>query len=154
MTGSMRTWVMWAGLCAVAVALGCRSTPAKEPDPGFRTLLRGYQSGVAGRAVHVATSEPQWQELWSRHASILLPRPQAPEVDWQREMIVAVFLGERPTAGFGVEVRALRAEDGRLVVEAHETRPPADRLVPQVITQPYHFVAAPRAEGEARLELR
>jgi len=70
-------------------------------------------------------------------------------------MVVAVFLGARPTAGFGVEVSAVRKEgDNQVIVEAVETRPAADRMVPQVVTQPYHFVAAPTTSGHAVLELR
>ena len=62
-------------------------------------------------------------------------------------MVVGVFLGSRPTAGFGVEIVSAREEQGALVVRYRETRPAADAIAAQVLTSPYHLVAVPKRGG-------
>jgi PrcB C-terminal len=62
-------------------------------------------------------------------------------------MVVAVFLGIRPTGGYGVEITAARREGGTLVVEYVERRPRPDALLTQALTAPFHIVALPRHDG-------
>jgi hypothetical protein len=64
--------------------------------------------------------------------------------------VVGVFLGTRPTAGFQVEITGVREQDGALVVEYVERRPPSDAMVAQVLTAPFHLVTVPRHEGPVR----
>ncbi|MBI3047208.1 MAG: protease complex subunit PrcB family protein [Acidobacteria bacterium] len=60
---------------------------------------------------------------------------------------MAVFLGLRQTAGFEVEITAVRSQDGKAVVEYVERRPPSDALVAQVLTAPFHIVSVSRDVG-------
>lgn len=146
--------IRWAmlGLLAFGFLASCRSSAVSPGDViPFRTLARGYQSGVSDAGVVVARDEDAWRALWRRHAATVLPRPEPPAVDFEHEMVVGVTLGTRSTGGFGVEVaRVVAAEDG-LVVEATERIPAPGAMVPQVITQPFHMVAVPRREGDVRL---
>lgn len=149
------------GLFLLAVCASCRGTGEAqdvglepEDEPAVRSLVRGYHSGVRETGARVARTEAQWGELWREHASYLVPEPPLPEVDWSRDMVVGAFLGERPSGGFAIEIRDVVARDGRLVVEAIESKPAVDRVVPMVVTHPYHFVRVPKGEGEPELELR
>jgi len=148
--------IRWAmlGLLVAGFLAGCRSSAVSPGDViPFRTLARGYQSGVSDAGVVVARDEDAWRALWRRHAATVLPRPEPPAVDFEREMVVGVTLGTRSTGGFGVEVaRVVAAEDG-LFVEATERAPAPGAMVPQVITQPFHMVAVPRREGDVRLSM-
>lgn len=65
-----------------------------------RVLDGGDQSNVdAARQVVVRTTA-EWDSLWRLHA----PERTRPIVDFANEMVVGVFLGSRPTAGFTVAV--------------------------------------------------
>ena len=59
-------------------------------------------------------------------------------------MVVGVFLGQRPSAGYSVEIIRTVDANGRLRVEYVETRPPAGSVTAQVLTAPFHLVAIPR----------
>ena len=67
-----------------------------------------------------------------------------PSVDFTREVVVAVFMGTRPTAGFTIEITRVRVEGPALVVTYKETRPAPDGVTAQVLTSPFHIVAVPR----------
>jgi hypothetical protein len=63
-------------------------------------------------------------------------------------MVVGVFLGSRPTAGYGVEILRTIGGGGAFIVEYVETAPPPGAITAQVLTMPYHLVAVPAHAGE------
>jgi hypothetical protein len=117
-------------------------------NPTVRTLDRGDQSRIDEPRQVVARTADEWRTLWRQHAE---DRP-APAVDLAREMVVGVFLGTRPTAGYGVEVVGVEVRDGAVVVRYRESRPAPGSLTAQVLTAPFHVVALPQRPGEIRFE--
>jgi hypothetical protein len=91
----------------------------------------------------VARTAAEWQALWKEHS----PGSALPAVDFAQSMVVGVFLGSRPTAGFSVEVTAVRTEGSRTVLEYTERLPPRDAFVAQVLTSPFHLVRIMRTAG-------
>jgi hypothetical protein len=143
-------------LLVSAFAIACRSSGAHESaqDNGpFRTLLYGYQSGLKPGTIRVVRNAGEWHELWMEHTSSMMPRPDEPTVDWQKEMVVCVALGERPTAGYGVAIDRVERQGNRLIVEAREKKPAPDAIVPQVVTHPYVMAVTPRTDGEVELRM-
>jgi hypothetical protein len=117
-----------------------------QPAPGIVTLARGSYSQVADRTERAARTQDEWQALWKLHGA---SQPAA-TVDFAKEMIAAVFLGTRPTGGYDVEIVATRREANAVVVEYVEHRPPADAIVTQALTSPFHIVKLPRTDGPVR----
>jgi hypothetical protein len=67
---------------------------------------------------------------------------------------LGVFVGERPTAGFSVEVQKIEEKPGTLRVLVFETSPAPGSPAPQVLTQPHHIIRAERRELRVRLVCR
>lgn len=57
-----------------------------------------------------------------------------PDLDFATDALLCVYLGERPTAGWGLDLQAASLAGGELSVLARETRPRG--TVEQVITYP------------------
>jgi hypothetical protein len=114
----------------------------------MRTLDQGNQSGVDEARQVVVRSASEWTALWRLHS----PDRARPEVDFSREMVVGVFMGSRPTAGFEVEIRGTRESGGALIVQYRETLPAARAMTAQILTMPYHLVAVPTRSGEVKFE--
>jgi len=126
----------------VAWALLQGSTPVP-----IRTIDKGQESAIdSARQVTVAGPE-EWEKLWHEHA----PNRPVPQVDFSRDIVVGVFLGTRPTAGFGVEITAAREEGAGIVVQYRENRPPPGAIAAQILTAPYHLVVIPK-HSEVRFE--
>lgn len=68
-------------------------------------------------------------------------------VDFESQMIVAAFMGEKPTAGYvvGFEENA-RLKGDMLEIEVFMVTPPPDAFVAQVITRPYAIAAIDRGD--------
>ncbi len=119
-----------------------------QPAVPFTTLDRGALSGIDRPRQVVVRSQGDWDTLWKAHA----PARPVPKVDFGRQMVVAVFAGTRPTAGYDVTITGLRAAGDALVVDCTMSEPGKDMMVAQVITAPYHIVATARREGAVRFE--
>jgi hypothetical protein len=113
-----------------------------------RTIDRGTQSGIVTAREVTVRSEEEWAKLWSEHAA----SRARPSVDFSRDMVVGVFLGTRPTAGFGVQIAAVQEDADGLVVQYRETRPGRDAITAQVITSPFQLAAVPQRAGAVRFE--
>lgn len=113
-----------------------------------RVLDEGPQSHVDDARQVAVRDAAEWDALWRQHA----PDRDQPRVDFTREMVVAVFLGSRNTAGFSVKITGAEVEQGGLVVRFHETRPQPGGVVAQVITSPYYVAAVARHSGTVKFE--
>jgi hypothetical protein len=106
----------------------------------MRTIEKGAMSNMDDARQASARSVEEWTRLWNLHAG----ERTRPSVDFSRDVVVAVFMGTRPTAGFSIEIVRVREEGPALVVTYKETRPAPDALTAQVLTSPFHIVAVPR----------
>jgi hypothetical protein len=120
-----------------------------QPDTlSLRTIDKGANSNSDSARQAVARTDAEWSALWKAHD----PNRPAPKVDFTKEMVVAVFLGSRPTAGFGVEIVGAEVRNGALVVRYREARPAADAITAQILTSPYHIVAVQQYAGDVRFQ--
>jgi hypothetical protein len=106
----------------------------------FRSVGKGYRSGVRAPLQIVARSQNEWTALWRQHASGDSSSRPPPAIDFEKEVVVALFLGERPTGGYDVQIsRAEQTNDG-LTIYYREKDPPLGGMVIQALTQPFHIV--------------
>ena len=112
-----------------------------------RSIDKGAASQIDTARQAVVRSAAEWSTLWSQHAG----DRSRPAVDFDKEMVVAVFLGTRPTAGFSVEVVGAREEGAALIVSYRESRPQPGAVAAQVLTSPFHVVAVPK-HGDVKWE--
>ena len=142
---SGRSEVSWVR----AFVVSCLMTVAMAAQTGsVRTIEKGAQSNVDDVLRASAKSAAEWTALWKKHN---YDKP-APSVDFSKEMVVAVFMGSRPSAGFAVEVVSAAERDGKLVVSYKETMPPAGSVSAQVLTAPYHIAAIPKSSAPVVFE--
>jgi VWFA-related protein len=129
-----------------------RTAPVAPPAPvapiPFTTVNSNAMSGIDRGEQVVARTAAEWETLWRRHAA---GRP-APAVDFSRDMVVGVFLGSRPTGGFGVQITAVERIGDAIVVKWAEQAPARDQMAAQVMTAPAHLVTMPRHAGPVRFE--
>ena len=108
-------------------------------------IVRDNNSNVEEPRNAVAWKSAEWAGLWRAHAGMLKP---APEVDFTKRTVVAVFLGSRPTAGYSVEIVGTKQEGRTLIVEWREVRPKERMLLAQVLTSPAIIVSIPKVDGD------
>jgi len=113
-----------------------------------RTVDKGGQSNIDEARQVVVRTDAEWTKLWQQHS----PDRQRPVVDFAKDMIVGVFMGSRPTAGYNISIVSTFAKDGNVLVRYQESTPRPGTMAAQVLTFPYHLVAVPTAAGDVRFE--
>ena len=118
--------------------------PQSEEPAQDSELVQPLESwGGAGGAVEIessmrAATTEEWLTMWGL---VGLSPPRALVVG--REIAAGIFLGERPTGGYGIEILGLRAEPAGSAVIWRERMPPADAVVTQVTTRPWQIAIFP-----------
>ena len=84
----------------------------------FTSVAQGTSSQIDEPRKIVVRSAEEFQALWKSHST-----PPLPKVDFSKSIVVGVFLGMRPTAGYTVGIQAVRRTEGGAVVEYIEGRP-------------------------------
>ena len=120
----------------LAVLLGLVLSQAPMP---FTAVARGVVSNIDEPRTVVVRTAAEWGALWKAHGA----QEPAPPVDFMRDIVVGVFLGSRPTAGFSVEITRARTEEHLTVVEYVVRVPPPAGVTAQVLTAPFHLVTLP-----------
>ncbi len=123
------------------------AAPAAQGN-GMQTIDKGVQSSMDGGRQAVVRTESEWAALWHAHD---FNRP-APTVDFSQRMVIGVFMGTQPSAGYTVEITDVRDDRGTLVVNYRETRPGPGAVTAQIITSPFHIVSVPAFAGNVRFE--
>lgn len=114
--------------------------------PSFTTIAKGEVSGQQeARQVTVRTAE-EWRALWKVHA----PTEKMPAVDFAKNMVVGIFLGSKPTAGYDVEITGVRTQDKDLIVEYVQKQPGRGQMAAQILTEPFQLVSVPKHAGTVR----
>jgi protease stability complex PrcB-like protein len=116
--------------------------------PPTRSLDRGTLSEVSTPRQVAVRDEGAWEMLWRVHA----PTRPSPPVDFASEIVVGVFAGTRPSAGFGVEIVGYHLNGDDVVVQYRESSPPRGAITAQVLTTPYHLVVIPKRTGNVTFE--
>ncbi len=131
-----------AGLFAQPQPPAARSLPNMILEaPNTRTIEKGDQSNIDEARKVLVRTDTEWAALWQQHA----PNRPRPAIDFGKEMVVGLFMGSRPNAGFSTAVVSATAGNDVLIVRYSETSPAPGRVAAQVLTFPYHLVAIPKA---------
>jgi hypothetical protein len=146
--GASRRLPIEAGIVTRTLLLLFVAAILQGGAPAMRSLDKGGQSNIDDARQAVARTQADWAALWRQHAS---DRPM-PKVDFSKEIVVGVFMGSRPTAGFAIEIVGTREEQGALVVQYKEARPARGLVTAQIITSAYHIAALPKRAGEVKFE--
>jgi len=107
---------------------------------GVEKEWKGYHCGYTKAARLVIKTEDRWKEVWGKVHRLRLPQQELPKIDFQKEMVIAVFMGERKSGGYEIEIRKIIKTEKEIVVEVEEKEPSPESLQSMALTQPYHIV--------------
>lgn len=111
-------------------------------------IAHGPLSNGSQARESVVRGPEEWGTLWAS-----LPTKQAaPQVAFDQMMVVGVFLGNRPTTGYKVEITGARREGEELVVLWREIPPVTGSSVNATVTTPFAVAGLPRHDGPVRFE--
>ena len=131
---------------------GCTGTAAEtlEDDRANRLEVAPVDlTGIKARGVdageYVFKDSGEWESFRRKHGG-----GPAPEIDFERDFLVAVFLGQRPNPGYSVRIVGAKKSEGEVVVEVVEYQPSPGMMYAQVLVYPFDAALVPKADGSIR----
>jgi hypothetical protein len=116
-------------------------------DLWFGTIVKQATSGIREARNVVVKDQASWEALWRAHTANLNSEISVPQVDFSRQMVVAVFAGNARVPCGQVGIVHVGPADGKLVVEYEERTPAADVACVAVVTEPAHIVLTDRSDA-------
>jgi len=139
-------------LCAVCLCFFGRAA-AQESDPAvpdeipFETILTGWHAnGITERTALVINDTDGLLSVWEMITRGTSPTPEAPSVDLETTTVIFVSSGVMPSGGYDVAIERIVATGGGLEVYVVTREPPADAVVTDALTQPYHGVTVSKTD--------
>jgi hypothetical protein len=109
-------------------------------DLEIRRIGRWISSGIKGARQLVIRDPATWSQFWSE-----LGAGVRPQVDFGRDLVIAVASGERSSGGHDIEVQRVTRAGGDLRIEVLRTSPGPNCMATAALTQPVDVVLVPAA---------
>lgn len=114
-------------------------TPIEKTRMMTKTLLQGAYCSYKEKAEYVINNKELYTLVWKQFGANILP----PEVDFSKDMVIAVFAGEFNTGGYSVTISKVEEWSDRIEVSYSLICPGRDSPVTQALTSPYHMITCP-----------
>ena len=120
------------------------STPtAVVPETLHQRQWKGSFCLIKDSREIVLSERDVWRTLWHEMNG---EDSKTPRVDFDRQMVVGIFLGEKPVAGYTVSLLPAKEENGQIVIHYVVAEPPANQPAATVIVHPYHLMTIPKTD--------
>jgi len=122
-------------------------TPVEEEtvfDVPFKSITKGSYSQLSLAKELVIRDSKEWQHVWLAHTGDPGKRP--PAINFRSEMVMAFFLGQRPTGGYDIQIKRIRVTENHLLVNLEVKRPDPGGTTSMALTQTHTIIKLPRYE--------
>src|ERR1051326_5810595 len=115
---------------------------------------KGVQCGVQEPRFAVFHHADKWSAFWEKALAPYAGRQaKVPTINFDKDMVVGVFMGEKSTPNHEIEIRSIRMENppegGSVqVVRYREITRMQGVFVPPFAVQPFHMKKIPRFDGQ------
>ena len=123
----------------IAMILACLASVGHAEE---KQRFSGQQSGVKKPAQKVIDNLESWKKVWREVHQAVSPKPKLPKVDFEKQVVLAVFMGEKNMGGYRIQIQGMKDAGKKIEVSVKTTSPPQDGFSIQVLTQPYEFLIA------------
>lgn len=125
---------------------GCSNMGSDDTKLAMEIVIDGTYSGVEVKQEMLINNNDDYQKIMNEVYKNLDQMPRIPVVDFTKNSLVAVFIGERRSGGFLVNIDSII--DGSRSITAHvtESTPGVNCMVTDVITRPYTIVKIPKTD--------
>ena len=112
----------------------------KYTQVSFETLVENQTGGYVKEEIRVISDRKSLLEVYGYVNRIRKPGFSIPSIDFSKETVIAVFMGEKTSGGYAVSVESVKEEGEQVIVQIKEIKPDTKEMVTMAITQPFCFV--------------
>ncbi|MEZ4829139.1 MAG: protease complex subunit PrcB family protein [Bacteroidia bacterium] len=136
---------------AIVTMISCKSRKsasgaAEDGSTAFTKIAEGNYCGVETASTMLIRSQEEWKSLWEKVTANRSPVPTLPEVNFDENLILAVFSGTQNSGGHTIEIQRVAMEKGKYQVNVLQTKPGSGCFVTDVLTQPYYIASVAKGK--------
>ncbi|MDR6967129.1 hypothetical protein J2X31_001136 [Flavobacterium arsenatis] len=117
--------------CKKATVAGENNTDSAK-QPLFEVLSESAYQGRETESFEVIKDGASLNALYQS-----INNENVPEIDFSKQRVVALFLGQRNSGGYAIKVKNVTEKDNKIYVEVEKTSPKAGENATMAITNPY-----------------
>jgi hypothetical protein len=121
--------------------------PSAGTPIAFETVASDSHSGVAQPRTVVVKDAAAFGKLWAEHGKYRVPPPDLPQVDFSRQMVLAVFAGALPNGCHAMGITRVGSAGDRIVVEYAERELATFAVCTQALVEPMQMVVVERSDA-------
>ena len=91
-----------------------------------------------------------WKTAWELAHKNETPAPGLPQVDFEKNMVLVVFMGTKNSGGYSTKITKIVKLENGIEVTVEEESPGKDEATTQALTSPFHFAEVEKSEGEIK----
>ena len=107
----------------------------------FFDVIAAGSNALASEAGHrLIGSNDELREAWNAAYGTVLMQPELPVIDWERETVLALFMGSRNSGGYSISLERLSSVGNEIYADVRFGRPEAGAITTQALTSPWQLV--------------
>jgi hypothetical protein len=112
----------------------------------IEVLNKNSHGGYTKSKTLVIKSQKELQEIYNQINMTRRPGFPIPEIDFDKEMVIALFMGEKTSGGFATTVEKVIENNNTLEIIVKETAP--EGIATTMICQPFYYCKVNRSDKE------
>lgn len=133
-----------------------QNTQAKEQSQkmdAYEIIIEEPYGGLEEAEDRVVRSQEELNKIYSIINRFRRPGIETPEIDFKKETVIAIFLGEKTTGGFSVDIASVKTSKNKIEVNYKVASPKPDEPVTTAICQPFCFIKIPHRREKVEIKL-
>ncbi len=112
----------------------------------FETLIQGTHGGYETKQFLIIRDFKSLQKIYNQVNMFRRPGFPIPEINFEKEQIIALFMGKKNKRGYSISVQHIYDENNKITVLIKETKP--EEMAIMAISQPFYFCTMTRVDEE------
>ncbi|WP_197505861.1 protease complex subunit PrcB family protein [Urechidicola croceus] len=110
----------------------------------IEVLAEGSHGGYETSKYIIIKEEKTLREVFTKVNMIRRPGFPIPKIDFENEMVIALFMGQKNNGGYGISVKNIVDTDDSIEIQIKEVEP--EGMTTMVICQPFYFCKIPKSD--------
>ena len=144
----LATYIFILSSCSSSSNINKKPKPLHQNTIAFETLAQDFYGGMVDSKSIVINDETSLNNIYNLISKDRTPKLEIPEINFNKETVIALFLGEKNSGGYSINVEQIMNVKDKVNVVYKITSPKAGEMVTSVMTQPYCIVKIPKTLKE------
>lgn len=118
----------------------------------FEIIAQDGFGGMTDSIFIAIKDENSLNEIYNLIGKGRMPELEAPAIDFEKETVIALFLGEKTSGGYSITVKQIENINDKVNVVYKVTSPKPGDMVTSVMTQPYCIIKMAKTSKELVFE--